>query len=144
MGNHFLTRGYPSDRTAYQFPNTDARRLDVKSVSNRIVALALLPWTEFAVGLSLLFGLIGTAPAGIILALTAQSMTPHGRAFGSGVFVSSYFSITTPAPGIAGWLYDATGIAYWPIVFVAALFLLAGVANAAFQYTQTRLPQIVN
>ena len=118
----------------------------MKSVSNRIVALALLPWTEFAVGLSLrlLFGLIGTAPAGIILALTAQSMTPHRRAFGIGVFFSSYFLITTPAPGIAGWLYDATGIAYWPIVFAAVLFLLAGVANAVFRYSQARLPQIAN
>lgn len=109
-----------------------------------IVALVLLPWTEFAVGLSLLFGLIGMAPAGIIMALTAESMTPHRRAFGIGVFFSSYFVITTPAPGIAGWLYDETGIAYWPIMFAAALFLLVGIANAVFRHSQARLPQIAN
>ena len=105
-----------------------------------IASLLLLPWTQFAVGLSLLFGLIGVAPAGIIMALTTQAMAPHRRAFGIGVFFSSYFLITTPAPGIAGWLFDTTGIAYWPIVFAATLFLFTGVANAGFRSAQARLP----
>ncbi len=109
-----------------------------------IASLLLLPWTQFAVGLSLLFGLIGVAPAGIIMALTTQAMAPHRRAFGIGVFFSSYFLITTPAPGIAGWLFDTTGIAYWPIVFAATLFLFTGVANAVFRYVQARLPKPTN
>ncbi|GIS88939.1 MAG: hypothetical protein CM1200mP18_16490 [Gammaproteobacteria bacterium] len=33
------------------------------------------------------------------MALTTQAMAPHRRAFGRGVFFSSYFFITTPAPG---------------------------------------------
>ena len=78
------------------------------------------------------------------MALTTQAMAPHRRAFGIGVFFSSYFLITTPAPGIAGWLFDTTGIAYWPIVFAATLFLFTGVANAVFRYVQTRLPRITN
>ena len=39
-----------------------------------IASLLLLPWTQFAMGLSLLFGLIGMAPAGVIMALTTQAM----------------------------------------------------------------------
>ncbi len=109
-----------------------------------IASLLLLPWTQFAVGLSLLFGLIGMAPAGVIMALTTQAMAPRRRAFGIGVFFSSYFLITTPAPGIAGWLFDTTGIAYWPIVFAAALFLFTGIANAVFRYVQARLPKPTN
>jgi predicted MFS family arabinose efflux permease len=109
-----------------------------------IASLLLLPWTQFAVGLSLLFGLIGMAPAGVIMALTTQAMAPHRRAFGIGVFFSSYFFITTPAPGIAGWLFDTTGIAYWPIVFAATLFLFTGIANAVFRYVQARLPKPTN
>jgi MFS family permease len=109
-----------------------------------IASLLLLPWTQFAVGLSLLFGLIGMAPAGVIMALTTQAMAPHRRAFGIGVFFTSYFLISTPAPGIAGWLFDTTGIAYWPIVFAATLFLFTGVANAVFRYVQGRLPNPTN
>ena len=109
-----------------------------------IASLLLLPWTQFAVGLSLLFGLIGMAPAGIIMALTTQAMAPCRRAFGIGVFFSSYFLVTTPAPGIAGWLFDTTGIAYWPIVFAAALFLFTGIANVVFRYVQGRLPKPTN
>jgi hypothetical protein len=77
------------------------------------------------------------------MALTTQAMAPNRRAFGIGIgiFFSSYFLITTPAPGIAGWLFDTTGIAYWPIVFAATLFLFTGVANAVFRYVQARLPK---
>ena len=75
------------------------------------------------------------------MALTTEAMAPHRRAFGIGIFLSSYFLITTPAPGIAGWLFDTTGIAYWPIVFAATLFLFTGVANAVFRYVQAQLPK---
>jgi len=109
-----------------------------------IASLLLLPWTQFAMGLSLLFGLIGMAPAGVIMTLTTQAIAPHRRAFGIGVFFSSYFLVATPAPGIAGWLFDTTGIAYWPIVFAAVLFLFTGIANAVFRYAQARLPKPTN
>jgi hypothetical protein len=75
------------------------------------------------------------------MALTTQAMAPHRRTFGIGIFFSSYFLITTPAPGIAGWLFDTTGIAYWPILFAAALFLFTGIANAVFRYVQAQLPK---
>ena len=106
-----------------------------------IVSLLLLPWTQFAVGLSLLFGLIGMAPAGIIMALTTQAMAPRRRAFGIGVFFSGYYLVATPTPWLAGWLFDTTGIAYWPIIFAAVLFLFTGIANAVFRYAQGRLPK---
>ena len=71
-------------------------------------SLLLLQHTAWAVALSLAFGLIGAAPAGIIMSLTAQSMAPQRRAFGMGVFFSFYFVLMTTGPPIAGWLFDRT------------------------------------
>ena len=47
--------------------------------------------------LSLAFGLLGMAPAGLIMALTAVAMAPHRRAFGMGIFFSAYFLLMAPA-----------------------------------------------
>ena len=107
-----------------------------------IGSLLIMPMTEYALGLSLAFGLFGIAPAGVIMALTSQAMAPHHRAFGMGIFFSSYFLIVAPAPGIAGWLFDANANSYWPMLFAALMFLLTGIFNAAFRFAQRRLPPL--
>lgn len=103
------------------------------------VAMAVLAlWTHvgWAVPLSLVFGLVGMAPAGLIMALTGAAMAPHKRAFGMGVFFSAYFVVTAPTPGIAGWLYDRSGDAFVPILFAIALFALTLGAAFAFRLVQ--------
>ena len=97
-----------------------------------IVSLLLLQKAEWAIALSLAFGLIGAAPAGIIMSLTAQSMTPERRAFGMGVFLSFYFIVMTVAPPVAGWLFDRTGKPFMAIAFAAALFAATGLGFTAF------------
>jgi MFS family permease len=104
-----------------------------------VVSLLLLPHGEWAVALSLIFGLIGAAPAGIIMALTAQSMAPQRRALGMGVFFSFYFVIMTVAPPVAGWLFDRTGRPFTAIAFAAGLFVATGLGYAAFGPMQRRL-----
>ena len=104
------------------------------------VAVLMLFVTPLAVPSSLLFGLIGIAPAGVIMALTAGAMKPENRALGMGLFFSGYFLIQAPAPAIAGWLYDLTADAFWPILFAAALFFITALANLAFRFAQKRLP----
>ena len=101
-------------------------------------ALLLLPLTNLAVVLCLIFGLIGIAPAGVIMALTVQAMSPQNRAFGMGLFFVGYFLLQAPAPGIAGWLFDISGDPYWPILFAAVLLVLAGLCNVGFRVTQKR------
>ena len=101
-----------------------------------MLALLILPIMPLAVPSSLLFGLIGMAPAGVIMALTAHAMTPENRAIGMGLFFSFYFLIQAPAPAIAGWLYDQTTNAYWPILFAIALFICTALANLAFRLAQ--------
>ncbi len=103
-------------------------------------ALMLLFVAPLAVPSSLLFGLMGMAPAGVIMALTGSAMRPENRALGMGLFFSIYFVIQAPAPTIAGWLYDRTANAFWPIVFAIALFFATAVANMAYRLVQKRLP----
>ena len=103
-----------------------------------VAVLLLLRQTSLAVALSLAFGLIGMAPAGVIMALTGEAMAPQRRAFGMGVFFSFYFVLMTAAPPIAGWLYDLSGDPYWPILFAAFLFAAGALANWAFRIAKGR------
>ena len=98
--------------------------------------MQLVAW---AVPLSLLFGLIGMAPAGLIMALTGAAMAPHKRAFGMGIFFSAYFVVTAPAPAIAGWLFDRSHDPFLPILFAIALFALTLAANFAFRIAERKM-----
>lgn len=105
-----------------------------------IAALLLLPLTSLAVGVSLLFGILGMAPAGIIMALTGQAMRPENRAFGMGLFFTFYFVIMTAVPPAAGWLYDRSGDAFDPIALGILLFVAVMASNLAFRMLSKRRP----
>ena len=106
-----------------------------------MASLALLQHAAWAGAVSLAFGMLGMAPAGLIMALTGAAMAPQKRALGMGIFFGVYFLSSAPAPAIAGWLYDRTGDAFTPILFAIALFALTLAANFAFRFTQRALPQ---
>jgi MFS family permease len=101
-----------------------------------MASLALLGEPKLAIPLSLAFGLLGMAPAGVIMALTGEAMAPERRAFGMGLFFSVYFLVMAPAPAIAGWLYDRSDDPYDAILFAIALFALTAAANASFRLLQ--------
>jgi predicted MFS family arabinose efflux permease len=101
-------------------------------------SLALLAVSGAGIAASLAFGLIGMAPAGVIMALTGEAMRPERRAFGMGVFLSVYFLINAAAPPLAGWIYDATGDPISPIIFGIVLFALVIVTNAWFRTAQRK------
>lgn len=101
-----------------------------------MASLALLPQVAWAVPVSLAFGMLGVAPAGIVMALTGAAMAPEKRAFGMGVFLSVFFLLTGPAPAVAGWLYDRTGNPFLPILLAITMFVLTGLAYVAFRIAQ--------
>ena len=105
------------------------------------VSLLLLPMSSLAVPMCLLFGLLGMSPAGVIMALPGQAVRAENRALGMGVFFTWYFVVTAPAPIIAGWLYDVSGTATWPMYFAVALILLTIACNSAFRLAQGGLPE---
>jgi len=104
-----------------------------------VVSVLMLREVSIALWLSLAFGLVGMASAGVIMALTGEAMAPQRRAFGMGVFFSGYFVIMTAAPPIAGWLYDRSGDPYVSVVFAAGLFAAAALANWAFRQAKKRI-----
>jgi len=107
-----------------------------------MASLALLPHVAWALPLSLAFGLVGMAPAGLIMALTGTAMAPQKRAFGMGLFFSIYFLLVAPAPAIAGWLYDRSGDAFAPILFAIGLFVLTIAGNVAFRVAERGGPSV--
>lgn len=102
-------------------------------------SMALFAVAGNGVWASLLFGLIGMAPAGVIMALTAEAMRPERRAFGMGVFLSVYFLVNAAAPAAAGWLYDRSGDPFSPILFGIAMFGLVIAFNAWFRFAQRKM-----
>ena len=102
-----------------------------------MIALLLLPYNAASPALCVAVGFIGMAPAGIIMTLPAEALRPENRAFGMGVFFSLYFVITAPTPMIAGWLFDMTGNASWPLYFAALLFVATAIANVTFRLLQS-------
>jgi predicted MFS family arabinose efflux permease len=108
-------------------------------ITAAVTSLLVLPQPGWAVASSLAFGLLGVAPAGLIMSLTGRAMAPEKRAFGMGVFLSAYFLLNAPAPAIAGWLYDRTRDPVMPILFAAIMFGLALVGYFAFRAAERRL-----
>lgn len=99
-----------------------------------ISALLLLGLPGADVGASVLFGLIGMAPAGVIMAMAGQAMRPQVRAFGMGVFFTVYYAIMLVTPPAAGAILDATGNAksvLWLAIFLFAAVIPLGIV---FQY----------
>ena len=101
-----------------------------------VATVLLLSHVAWAVPLSLLFGLIGAAPAGLIMALTVEAMAPQRRAFGMGVFVTVFFVFVTLAPPLAGWLFDRSGDPYQPLLLAAGLFAGAMAVFRLFRWAQ--------
>ena len=93
-------------------------------MTGAVLALMMLRLPGAGLPASLLFGLVGMAPAGLIMALAGQAVAPARRAFGMGVFFTVYYAVMAASPPLAGWLLDRTGSPDSAIVFGAVLFAL--------------------
>lgn len=87
---------------------------------------------------SLLFGIIGMAPAGVIMALSGQAVAPERRAFGMGVFFTLYHAVMAVSPTLAGWLVDRTGTPDTAMLLGAGLFALVIPLAFAFRILKAR------
>jgi MFS family permease len=102
----------------------------VFSLASAIVLLLLAYGAAPAV-LCALMGLTIGPPAGAIMALPAAILAPHRRAFGLGIFYTTYYAAMAVGPAMAGWCRDhwqtaAAAILFGAIAYVAIvpLFLL--------------------
>ncbi|WP_298971712.1 MFS transporter [uncultured Roseobacter sp.] len=99
-----------------------------------IAALLLLGLPGAGVGASILFGLIGMAPAGVIMAMAGQAMRPQVRAFGMGMFLTVYYAIMWITPPVAGAILDATDNPQGPLWLAMILFFAVVPLGFAFQF----------
>ncbi|WP_292294991.1 MFS transporter [Marivita sp.] len=106
-------------------------------MAGAVLALMLLSLPGAELAASLLFGLVGMAPAGVIMALAGQAVAPERRAFGMGVFFTVYYAIMTASPPVAGWLLDRTGTPESAILCGAALFALVFPVAVLFRMLKT-------
>jgi predicted MFS family arabinose efflux permease len=102
-------------------------------MASAVLAMLLLRLPGGGLTASLLFGLLGMAPAGVIMALAGQAVAPERRAFGMGIFFTVYYAIMTAGPPVAGWIYDRTGAPDGAILFGALLFALVLPAAVIFR-----------
>ncbi len=107
-------------------------------IAAALLSLALLGQPGLGLWGSVLFGLMGVAPAGVIMALAGEAVAPERRAFGMGVFFSLYYALMTAAPPVAGAILDATGQPFAPLIFGMALFALVLFATFGFRVIQRR------
>ncbi len=108
----------------------------VVCMAGAVTALALLSVPGAGLPASLLFGLVGMAPAGVIIALAGAAMAPERRAFGMGVFYTVYYAIVTAAPPVAGAIFDATGHPQGPLVLGMVLFAAVVPAALLFRHIE--------
>ncbi len=106
-------------------------------MSGAILSLLLLGVQGAGLGASVLFGLIGMAPAGVIMAMAGQAMRAEVRAFGMGIFFTVYYAIMLVTPPIAGAILDATGHVRGPIWLAILLFALVVPLGLAFRHYKT-------
>lgn len=105
-------------------------------MTGAVVALWLLSYPGAGLVASLLFGLVGMAPAGVIMALAGLALRPEVRAFGMGVFFTLYYAIMLAAPPAAGAILDATGQPQGPIWLAMILFASVVPFAIAFKYVK--------
>lgn len=131
--------GAACGQIADRFGRRDTILVVTMVASVAALLLLLVPGAGLGVslGASLLFGLIGMAPAGVIMALAGQAVAPERRAFGMGVFFTVYYAIVTASPPIAGWALDITGAPDAAILFGAVLFALVLPIVFAFRKLKT-------
>lgn len=103
-----------------------------------VIALGLLAFENNGVMASLLFGLLGMAPAGVIMAMSGEALRPEHRAFGMGIFFTIYYALMSAGPPLAGWIYDSVGTAFAPIMVAIALFATVIPVSFLFQATKKR------
>jgi cyanate permease len=102
-------------------------------------ATALLPLVAVpAVPFAVILIVIG-APAGLIMALTAEAVRAENRSIGMGVFYTWHFACMAILPSLAGSARDIANSTAAPILLAAAIMVLATLALLGFRLAQRRM-----
>jgi len=107
-------------------------------MTGAVASLWLIGTAGAGLAASLLFGLVGMAPAGVIMALAGQAVSPARRAFGMGIFFTVYYAIMAAGPPLAGWIFERAGTAGASLVLGMGLFACVIPVALMFRLAQTK------
>jgi cyanate permease len=128
--------GYLSERI--RMPNV----LMAGGFAASATAIAVLPFTAIpSIPFALIIVVIGV-PAGLIMALPAQSLRPQNRATGMGIFYTWHFASMAVLPSIAGSTRDITDSVAAPLLFAAATLVVSSIALLCFRLVQRRIAEV--
>src|SRR4051812_30250651 len=86
----------------------------------------------------ILIGLLAGPPPGLIMALPAEALRPESRSAGMGVYYTCYYAAMAGLVPVAGLLREALNRPSAPLVFGAAMMLLAAISLVCFRVVQRR------
>jgi predicted MFS family arabinose efflux permease len=89
------------------------------------------------------FGLIAGIPAGALVALSSESLTPENRGPGLGIFYTGYYIGMAAGPALAGWSRDVSGSAAAPVLIGAAMLLGVILSVGVLRVLQRMWPIVV-
>lgn len=73
--------------------------------------------------LCLIFGIVAGFPAGALMALSAEAISPGNRGLGLGIFYTWYYCGMTGGPIVAGWSRDLIGNISAPVLMGGVLLI---------------------
>lgn len=97
------------------------------------LGIAMTPWPILS---AVVFGVVGSFNAPLIMAAGTLSARPENRAVGMGLFYTTYYAGNAVAPAICGWAADATGGpegAFYAAAAIGLLVLPIWMAHAALE-----------
>ena len=86
------------------------------------------------------FGLLAGIPAGALVALTSEALTPENRGPGLGIHYTGYYLGMTVGPALAGWTRDAIGNVAAPVLLGSAMLVLVVVCVLLLRVLQRLWP----
>jgi len=102
-----------------------------------LVVIAGGTWPEASL---IVLGIIAGIPAGALIALSAEAVSPENRGPGLGIYYTWYYLGMTLVPGIAGGVRDATGSAKAPMLLAALLMVVVVACVLLLRVLQARWP----
>lgn len=102
-----------------------------------LVVIAGGTWPEASL---IVLGIIAGIPAGALIALSAEAVSPENRGPGLGIFYTWYYLGMTIIPALAGAARDATGSAKSPLLLSALLMVAVMGCVLVLRALQVRWP----
>lgn len=109
--------------------------LTLGAIATVLIAQGVLPTASF-IALGIFVGI----PAGALMALSAQAVSPANRGPGLGILYTWYYLGMAVSPALAGWTRDVTAWPGAPIILAAALLLAVIALVQILRFLQTIWP----